>query len=189
MDWTAQQACDGEVRRALASGAFRQALEMLVQGYQKAVVGFCVNMVGDIHHGEDVAQDVFLAVYKAMPRFRQQASLRTWLFAIARRQCLKAIRDRRRRHRLEQERQEVIAATAHRNVPETPEDDPQRQLQLVKQGLARLGKHERALLLMRYDTGLLLADMAHILGISEASVRRRLARALRQLQEVLNDAA
>lgn len=189
MDWTAQQACDGDVQRALASGAFHQALETLVQGYQQAVVGFCVNMVGDVHHGEDIAQDVFLAVYKAMPRFRQQASVRTWLFAIARRQCLKTMRDRRRRHRLEQERQDTIAATAHRNVPETPEDDPERQLQLVKQGLARLGKHERALLLMRYDTGLLLTDVAHILGISEASVRRRLTRALQHLREVMNDAA
>ena len=42
---------------------------------------------------------------------------------------------------------------------------------------------------MRYDTGLLLADVAHILGISEASVRRRLARALQHLREVMNDAA
>ena len=189
MDWNAQQACDDDVRRTLASGAFHQALETLVQGYQQAVVGFCVNMVGDSHHGEDIAQDVFLAVYKAMPRFRQQASVRTWLFAIARRQCLKAMRDRRRRHRLEHERQKTIAATAHRNIPETPEDDPERQLQLVKQGLTHLGKHERALLLMRYDTGLLLTDVAHILGISEASVRRRLARALRHLREVMNDAA
>ena len=190
MDWNAQQACDEDVQRALASGAFPRALETLVQGYQQAVVGFCVNMVGDVHQGEDLAQDVFLAAHKALPRFRQQASVRTWLFAIARRQCLKTVRDSRRRRRLEQERQEAIAATAHRNVPETPQDDPELQLRLVRQGLARLGKQERALLLlMRYDTGLLLTDMAHILGISEASVRRRLAGALRHLREVMSDAA
>ena len=189
MDWNAQQACDEDVQRALASGAFPQALETLVQGYQQAVVGFCVNMVGDVHQGEDIAQDVFLAAHKALPRFRQQASVRTWLFAIARRQCLKAVRDSGRRRRLEQERQGAIAAAAHRNVPETPQDDPEVQLRLVRQGLTRLGKHERALLLMRYDTGLLLTDMAHILGISEASVRRRLAGALRHLREVMSYAA
>lgn len=189
MDWKAQQACDEDVQRALACGAFRQALEILVDGYQQAVVGFCVNMVGDAHHGEDIAQDVFLAAYKALPRFRRQASVRTWLFAIARRQCLKALRDSRRRRRLEQERQETIAAAAHRNVPETPQDDPELQLQVVRQSLARLGNSERALLLMRYDTGLLLTDMAHILGISEASVRRRLAGALQNLREIMSDAA
>ena len=189
MEWNAQQACDEDVLRALASGAFPRALETLVQGYQRAVVGFCVNMTGDVHQGEDLAQDVFLAAHKALPRFRRQASVRTWLFAIARRQCLKALRDSRRRRRLEQERQAAIAAAAHRNVPDTPQDDPEHQLRLVRQGLARLDKHERALLLMRYDTGLLLTDMAHILGISEASVRRRLAGALRHLREVMSDAA
>lgn len=189
MDWTAQQACDADVQRALARGAFPEALETLVQGYQQAVVGFCVNMVGDVHHGEDIAQDVFLAAHKALPRFRQQASVRTWLFAIARRQCLKALRDSRRRRRLDQERQEAIAAAAHRNLPERPQDDPDLQLLLVRQGLARLDRHQRALLLMRYDTGLLLTDMAHILGVSEASVRRRLAGALQHLRKVMSDAA
>ena len=189
MDWNEQRACDEDVQRALACGAFPEALEALVQGYQQAVVGFCVNLVGDAHHGEDIAQDVFLAAHKALPRFRQQASVRTWLFAIARRQCLKALRNNRRRRRLEQERQQAIASAAHRNVPDSPEDDPEQQLRRIRQGLARLGKHERALLLMRYDTGLLLTDMAHILGISEASVRRRLAGALQNLREVMSDAA
>ena len=189
MDWNEQRACDDDVHRALACGAFPEALEALVKGYQHAVVGFCVNMVGDAHHGEDIAQEVFLAAHKALPRFRQQASVRTWLFAIARYQCLKALRNSRRRRRLELERRETIAAAAHRNVPDSLQQDPELQLRLVRQGLARLGKHERALLLMRYDTGLLIADMAHILGISEASVRRRLAGALQNLREVMSDAA
>ena len=189
MDWNAQQACDADVQRALNRGALPEALETLVQGYQRAVLGFCVNMVGDAHRGEDIAQDVFLAAHQALPRFRQEASIRTWLFAIARRQCLKALRDSQRRRRLEQERQEAIAAAAHRQVAETPQNDPELQLRLVRQGLARLGKHERALLLMRYDAGLLLTEMAHILGMSEASVRRRLAGALQNLREVMSDAA
>ena len=189
MDWKAQQDCDEKVQRALSSGAFLDALEALVQGYQHAVVGFCVNMVCDLHYGEDIAHDVFLAAHKALPLYRREASVRTWLFAIARRQCLKALRNSRRRRRLEQERQEDIAAAAHRNVPETAQEDPELQLRLVRQGLSGLGKHERALLLMRYDTGLLLTDMAHILGVSEATVRRRLAGALQKLREVMSDAA
>ena len=44
------------------------------------------------HHGQAVIQEVFLGAYKAMPGFRQQGSIRTWLFAIARKQRLKALR-------------------------------------------------------------------------------------------------
>ena len=56
----------------------------------------------------------------------------------------------------------------------------------VSQGLRRLDKAERALLMMRYDTGLPIADMADILGISVATVRRRLAAALQRLREVMH---
>jgi RNA polymerase sigma-70 factor (ECF subfamily) len=112
--------------------------------------------------------------------------VRTWLFAIARKQCLKAIRNRRRRRRLEQDQRQTIAATAHRDPPVPPSEDPEALVQLVSQGLRRLDKAERALLMMRYDTGLPIADMADILGISVATVRRRLAAALQRLRGVLH---
>jgi RNA polymerase sigma factor (sigma-70 family) len=79
----------------------------------------------------------------------------------------------------------VIAATAHRGPPPPPGEDPELQLQHLKHSLSTLNKAERALLIMRYDTGLPFIDIAHILGISVASVRRRLARALQHLREVM----
>ena len=129
---------------------------------------------------------MFLAAYRAIPRFRGQASVRTWLFAIARKQCLKALRNRRRRSHLETIQRDVIAATAHRDPPLPPGEDPELQLQRLRQSLSKLNKTERAILIMRYDTGLPLTDMADILGTSVASVRRRLARALQRLREVMH---
>lgn len=185
MSWHLQRPGDEMTQQALAEGAWHRALEYLVQTYQHAVVGFCTTMLGSVELGEEVAQDVFLAAYKAMPHFRQQASIRTWLFAIARKQCLKMLRNSGRRRRIEQEHQEAIAAEAHREAPVLPAEDPEVRLQLVKQSLDALDANDRALLLMRYDTGLLLAEVATIIGISETSVRRRLARALQRLREVM----
>jgi RNA polymerase sigma-70 factor (ECF subfamily) len=177
---------DETIRHNLAAKDYRVALETLVRGYQHVVVGFCTNMLaGDPTQGEEVAQEVFLAAYRAMPGFRGQASVRTWLFAIARKQCLKTIRDRGRRSRLEHAQRHTIATTVHRHPPPAEGEDPEVRLQLVKQGLTQLDKAQRALLLMHYDTGLPVADMAHILGISPVSVRRRLARALQRLREVI----
>ena len=59
--------------------------------------------------------------------------------------------------------------------------------QRVRQGLERLGPTERTALLLRYETGLTLVEVAHILGRSEATVRRQLARALTQLRTVLEE--
>ena len=108
------------------------------------------------------------------------------MFAIARKQCLKTLRDRGRRSRLEHDQQQTIASTVHRQPPFPEDEDPEVQLRLVKQGLSQLDKAERALLVMHYDTGLPVADIAHILGIAPVSVRRRLARALQRLREVIH---
>jgi RNA polymerase sigma-70 factor, ECF subfamily len=187
MEGDASQAADDQVQRMIARGEYRSALEELVRSYQRVIVRYCVTMLGDTAHGEEVAQEVFLGAYAAMPRFRREASLLTWILAIARKQCLKALRDRRRRRQLEADRRQEIARGAHRTSPETPEEDPEGLRQRVRQGLDRLGSAERTVLLLRYETGVSLVQMAHILGRSEASVRRQLARALAQLRTVLEE--
>lgn len=181
------QTGDDQVQRLLAQEDYRAALEALVRGYQHLIVRHCTAMLDDAAHGEEVAQEVFLGAYAAMPRFRREASVRTWLLAIARKQCLKALRDRRRRRRLEEEQQQAIARGAHRAPVDPPEEDPEVLRQRVRRGLDRLGLAERTVLLLRYETGLTLVEVAHIVGRSEAGVRRQLARALAQLRTALEE--
>ena len=180
------QAGDDQVQRLIAQGAYHPALEALVRTYQHLIVRHCTAMLGDAGHGEEVAQEVFLGAYAAMPRFRQEASVRTWLLAIARKQCLRALRDRRRRRHLEETQRQVIAREAHQVPPDPAEEDPELRRQRVRQALDQLGAAERTVLLLRYETGLSLMELAHLLGRSEASVRRQLARALAQLRAVLD---
>jgi RNA polymerase sigma-70 factor (ECF subfamily) len=188
MDWSTYTVGDALVQRLMAQGAYRQALEALVQTYQHLMVRHCTAMLGDRTHGEEVAQEVFLSAYTAMPRFRQDAALRTWLFAIARKQCLKALRDRRRRQRLEEVKHGEILRGAHRAPPAAPGEDPDALLHHIRQSLKALGRDERALLVLRYDTGLALAEIANIWGCSEATIRRQLSRALQHLREVMDEA-
>jgi RNA polymerase sigma-70 factor (ECF subfamily) len=187
IEGNASQTYDDQVQHLIAQGAYRPALEALVHGYQHLIVRHCTAMLGDTAHGEEVAQEVFLGAYAAMPRFRQEASIRTWLLAIARKQCLKALRDRGRRKRLEEGQESEIAREAHRVPPDSSEEDAEALRLRVRQGLDQLGAAERTVLLLRYETGLTLAEVAHILGRSEASVRRQLARALAQLRAVLDE--
>jgi RNA polymerase sigma-70 factor, ECF subfamily len=179
--WTGE----AEVERLVARRAYRPALERLIHSYQHLIVRYCVAMLGDTGHGEEIAQEVFLGAYAALPRFRREASVRTWLLAIARKQCLKALRDRRRRRYMEEAQRQEIAHGAHRAPPDPSAEDPEALRQRVRQGLERLRPAERTVLLLRYETGLTLAEVAHVVGRSEASVRRQLARALAQLRAVL----
>jgi RNA polymerase sigma-70 factor, ECF subfamily len=185
--WDVSQTGDDQVWRLVAQGDYRAALEALVRGYQHLIVRHCTAMLGDAGHGEEVAQEVCLGAYAAMPRFRRETSIRTWLLAIARKQCLKALRDRQRRRRVEEDRQYDIASGAHRAPPDPFGEDPKVLRQRVRQGLDRLGAAERTMLLLRYEKGLTLMEVAHIVGRSEAGVRRQLARALEQLRVVLDE--
>lgn len=189
MNWNRLWHVDDAIQNDLADGNYRRALETLVQGYQHVVLGFCHNMLGEVAQAEEVAQEVFLDAYKAMPRFRQQSSVRTWLFAIARKKCLQTLRNRERRGRMMRDKQVQIAARVHREPPALPGEDPEATTRLVRQGLYQLSHEERSFLTMRYDTGLSVADMARLLGVSMATVRRRLARALGRLREVIDGEA
>jgi RNA polymerase sigma-70 factor, ECF subfamily len=188
-DWGAYHASDDEVQRLIAQGAYRAALEGLVGDYQHLIVRYCTAMLGDAAQGEEVAQEVFLGAYAALPRFRREASVRTWLLAIARKQCLKALRNTRRRRRREEELRHEIACGTHRTPPDPTAEDPEVLQRQVRRGLDRLGSDERTVLVLRYDTGLSLVEIAHVLGRSEATVRRQLARALEQLRRVLEAAS
>lgn len=187
MNWESKERDEQIILSHIADRNYRDALEVLVSVYQNAMIGFCTNMLGDLTQAEETAQEIFCVAYQALPRYRQTASVRTWLFSIARKQCFRVLRKRRQRSRIERERQSLIAERSHRTPSLSPEDDPETEIRVIHRGLEQLNKAERSLLLMRYDSGLLITDLSHILGISVASVRRRLARALDHLREVVSN--
>src|SRR5437762_14312508 len=65
-----------------------RAFEDLVRAYQHRVFGVALRMLGNRAEAEEVAQEVFLRVHKAIDDFRGEAKLSTWLYAIASRLCL-----------------------------------------------------------------------------------------------------
>jgi RNA polymerase sigma-70 factor, ECF subfamily len=75
----------------------KQAFAGLVEKYKQPVLNLIVRMIQDETEAEDVAQHVFIQVYKSAPRYEASAKFVTWLFTIARNLCLNEIR-RRSRH-------------------------------------------------------------------------------------------
>jgi RNA polymerase sigma-70 factor (ECF subfamily) len=73
------------------------ACQELVERYQNRVVGILYHMVGDEQEAEDLAQEVFLRVYRARKGYKANAKFSTWLFTIVNRLALNAIRDKKRK--------------------------------------------------------------------------------------------
>src|SRR5271156_2321200 len=93
------------------------AFEELVDKYKQPIVNLMFRMVHDLDEAEDLAQNVFLRVYRSAGRYEVSAKFTTWLFTIARHLCLNEIR-RRSRHPAES----LEASTA-----ESESDRPARQ--------------------------------------------------------------
>jgi len=82
--WDKLQCVDERVEAAISKGDFRGAWTVLVKAYLPKVVGFCTLHLRDQKVAEEVAQEVCIVAYQAMPRYKPTASVRVWLFAIAR---------------------------------------------------------------------------------------------------------
>src|SRR5262249_48118354 len=74
----------------------------LVAEHQRMVVQLAINLLGDRDEALDLAQEVFLRVFRTIHRFRGQSSLRTWIYRIAVNQARNRHRFWRRRHRADQ---------------------------------------------------------------------------------------
>jgi RNA polymerase sigma-70 factor (ECF subfamily) len=187
--WDKFQTWDTLVLEAIAKKKYRDAAEALVRGYLNVVVGFCTKMLGNKDLAEEVAQEVFIAAYQAMPRYQDVASLRTWVFGIARKKCWKVLRDRQNRQRLEDENRDVIAVGAHRDPPPVLDADVRRRRELacLQESLGKLTLRERDLVVTRYYAGFSLDAIARISWVSRATVRTRLEKAQSRLRGMIEE--
>ena len=72
-----------EILAVAASGGERGAFEELVARYGAHLIGVLERQIGDEHRALDLAQEIWVKVFRALPRFRPEGSFRSWLFSIA----------------------------------------------------------------------------------------------------------
>ena len=86
----ARGATEGEIRARLDEKRYLEAFELVLSEYQNKVFRLAFSMLGNHALAEDTAQDIFIRIWKALAAYRRQASLSTWIYAIARNACLTA---------------------------------------------------------------------------------------------------
>lgn len=164
------------------------AFRILVERHQKLVIGTVARMLGS-SDVEDVAQQVFLNVWKSAPRWRPEAKVTTWMMTIAKRLVFNESR-RRSRARL-------LPQSALSDEEEAPFDHPdpspgpdQRILnqelhRAVEAAMASLGEKERMAVVLRRHEGMPYEEIAVVLGVSVSAVKSLLFRARTTLKEKL----
>jgi RNA polymerase sigma-70 factor (ECF subfamily) len=146
--------------------------------------------VGNHHDAEDIAQDVFIKVYRGLDRFRQDAQVTSWLYRIVMNACI----DHRRRQSPAgwapfTEDAEVRMLNAPEETPDPEEQAYGGELgDVLEQAVARLPPGQRLVFMMRHHEGLKLNEIASALGLAEGTVKRQLHAAVHRLRGVLTAA-
>jgi RNA polymerase sigma-70 factor (ECF subfamily) len=87
---------DETIIQLVEAGRVREAFERLVPAYRRRVFGLAYSILRDRAAAEDLAQEVFVKLWQALPRYDGRAQLSTWIYAITRNAAVSALRGRRR---------------------------------------------------------------------------------------------
>ena len=163
------------------------AFNELVRLYEAKVFHLVLRMIGDRGEAEDVAQEVFITVFKSIDGFRGDSKLSTWLYRVATNHCKNRLKYLGRRARGQKqvfdelsERDVVESATMQTSatVPRPDEAVEGRQTEhIVQRALAMLDEEHRTLIVLRDLEGLSYEDIQGITGLAEGTVKSRLHRA------------
>jgi RNA polymerase sigma-70 factor (ECF subfamily) len=176
---------DAEERRLIDRSAAgdHEAFRQLVIRYHRLVINVAFRALGELSLAEDVAQEVFLKVYKALPGYRHEKPFKHWLHRVAANAVTDALRRRR----------PLVSLDGMEQPPASRESDPldvatRHDLQrAVRQAIASLPSHYRDTIALQAFGELTYDEIAKTLDIPVGTVMSRLNGAKRLLRERLGD--
>jgi RNA polymerase sigma-70 factor (ECF subfamily) len=178
---------DVELMGLVSSGDMR-AFEELVERHQRAVIGTVAKMLGNASEAEDIAQQVFVRIWKSAGRYEAQAKFTTWLFTITRNLVFNEVRRRQRKPTVSVDEREE---TTHRTVEDlqaiSPDDEMlQSELEeAIDRAIQSLPEKQRMAVVLRRYEEMPYEEIASVLEMSIPAVKSLLFRARTQLKEAL----
>jgi RNA polymerase sigma-70 factor, ECF subfamily len=173
-----------------AAGGDPAAFQALVERHRSMVYRVAYQFAGNHYDAEDIAQEVFIKVYRSLDKFRHDAQVTSWLYRIVMNACI----DHRRRQvpsgsaPFGEEAEQKLLNT----VEETPGPEDRAYAgelgQVLEAEINRLPHGQRIVFIMRHHHGLKLGEIADALGLAEGTVKRQLHAAVHRLRHTLTHA-
>lgn len=172
------------VARSLAQD--HEAFGQLIDRHASAIINLAYRMVGNQAEAEDLAQETFLAAFKALPTFRADAKFSTWLYRIASNKCkdwLRVKRPGQGQHDVDVDEQLDLHVVEDR-TPETLLSQ-QQVAQELERAIQRLPVLYREAFVLKHIEGLSYEEMEDILGVSGDTLKMRVYKGRVQLSREL----
>jgi RNA polymerase sigma-70 factor (ECF subfamily) len=169
------------------------AFELLVNQYQHRLVAVMNHLIGNADEAEDLAQEVFLRVYRARKKYHPRSKFSTWLFTIANNLALNCLRSRQRKP--------VVPLTIHDSGPLGPRPEeqlvhdrgggPSHQMQqqelasVIRVALDGLNERQRMAVVLNKFEDMNYAEIAEVMDLTTKAVKSLLSRARMNLRAAL----
>lgn len=167
------------------------AFRGLVEDYKKKIYFIAFDIVGDHQEAEDVSQEVFIKIYRALPKFRKDAKMSSWIYQITVNACIDVIRRRKSRPQVQLEDWGDSPLYGGVLGGASGMEDPERRAeasllrQRIDSALHRVSPRERVVFVMRHFNDFKVCEIAEALAVSDGTVKSLLFRALRKLRKEL----
>jgi RNA polymerase sigma-70 factor, ECF subfamily len=173
-----------------------RAFEVLLARHRKPVYNFILRFVSNREQAEDLLQETFLRVIKGADSYQREAKFTTWLYTIARNQCVDLSRRMKLRrmssldapgHSGDEEGATLMDAVADGGAA-TDRAAAGSELQTrLKSAIEQLSEEQREVFLMREFLQMQFKEIAEITGVPENTVKSRMRYALEKLRDLLED--
>lgn len=174
------------------------AFNELVVTYQRRVFALVFRMLGRRDEAEDLAQEVFVQVFKAIDQFRGDSKLSTWIYRIAVNLCKNRTKYLSRRHANDQDDVDAMADrlpfSAAKGVsvggisrPDELVEGMQLEV-VVKRAIAQIEPEFREVLILRDVEDMSYEEIAEVTGLADGTVKSRIHRARAQLRAIVEKA-
>jgi RNA polymerase sigma-70 factor (ECF subfamily) len=182
---------ENEIIQKLQEGN-EQAFKQLVENYQKLVVNTCFGMLHNLEDAEDIAQEVFIEVFRSIDKFRADSKLSTWLYRISVNRSLNFIRDNKRKKWFQSFEDTLFlknsqgnAKTQHNETPAAEMENKQRAAVLYQAIDSLVENQKTAFTLNKYED-LSYKEISEVMNLSVSSVESLIHRAKLNLQKKLH---
>ena len=182
-----------EALMSRVAAGHHDAFEVLLNRYERELVTFCYSFIQNREQARDLAQEVFLRVYRSAPRYKPVARFTTWLYRIAANLCINESKKNRLRRSLrlddpagpDPDGTRIIERMASPEGAPPSEAELREGSEIIGRAIDALPDDQRATLVMVEYHGLPYRDIAEILGISVSAVKMRVKRGRESLRAAL----
>lgn len=146
--------------------------EDIYKSYWQKIFRLCMGYVNDYDIAQDLAQEAFIIVWQQLPKFRNECNIGTWIFRIASNNCFRLIEKEKR----------IIKTELPINLKEENREPIEPKIEMLYKFISELPETDRIIISLELEE-VKQAEIANIVGLSEANVRVKIHRIKEKLMQ------